>query len=555
MNAALGDTAVQLPWLAPSVASLVALTRPHRPASAEIIAADPGALLLLFRNSPHDQPPEPFRPTRSVSSALRLAHDLLRQSPSGVLDRGHPAVRTVLAAARACSAAARAVAEKSCQIDPECAAAAGLLAPLGWLAAAVLNPDAVAACLADEQHAVCPDAVQRRFFGTTTADLARRLGRRWDLPTWLAAVAGYLDLPASLAPTFGGDPVLVTIVQAAVALTARAETNPLAMTVGAPLDDLLARLGLDPQWTISRGPSPIDDTERGYNPYEAPLLSELLELAAENAGRRELHLVPRLEAEVEHLHQLLLDQRSGEADRLRGQKLTSLAEFAAGAGHEINNPLAVISGQAQYLLGLEADPERQRSLRTVVQQTQRVHQILTDLMQFARPSRPQKRAVDIRDLTHEAVGGIAELAAQGQIRIEVLMPDEPCITDGDPKQLLTALSCLVRNAVEAAGVAGEGASPGWARVRVEITSVDRLRITIEDSGPGPAAGHAEHLFDPFFSGRPAGRGRGLGLPTAWRLAREHGGDVSFEPLPAGPTRFFLTLPRLPVFPVAEPLAA
>jgi signal transduction histidine kinase len=50
------------------------------------------------------------------------------------------------------------------------------------------------------------------------------------------------------------------------------------------------------------------------------------------------------------------------------------------------------------------------------------------------------------------------------------------------------------------------------------------------------------MFDPFFSGRSAGRGRGLGLPTAWRLAREHGGDVRHVPHPDGPTRFVLALP-------------
>ena len=161
----------------------------------------------------------------------------------------------------------------------------------------------------------------------------------------------------------------------------------------------------------------------------SPLLRDLLELAAENGGRRELQLIPRLESEVDHLHRLLLDQRAGEGARLRAQKLTALGEFAAGAGHEINNPLAVISGQAQYLLGQEADPDRQKSLRTVIQQSQRIHQILTDLMQFSRPARPQKQAVDVRDLAHDAAGALSELAITRQIRTEVLVPDEPCVTD------------------------------------------------------------------------------------------------------------------------------
>jgi signal transduction histidine kinase len=261
-----------------------------------------------------------------------------------------------------------------------------------------------------------------------------------------------------------------------------------------------------------------------------------------------------MESEVDHLHRLLMEQRAGEGERLRAQKLAALAEFAAGAGHEINNPLAVISGQAQYLLGPETDPDRQRSLRTIVQQSQRIHQVLTDLMQFARPGRPQKRAVDARDLARDAAGAVVEMAAHRQVRVEVMTPDEPSVTDGDPKQIGTALSCLLRNAIEAAGSTVEPAS-GWVRIRVEVAATDRIRIAVEDSGPGPTAAQAEHLFDPFYSGRPAGRGRGLGLSTAWRLAREQDGDVSFEPQPDGPTRFVLTLVRLPILPAAEPRAA
>jgi signal transduction histidine kinase len=458
-------------------------------------------------------------------------------------------VQTVLAASRACGQLAAALAERCGRIDPDLAYSAASLANFGWLAACAVRPDAVVACLADGDHARPSEAIQQRCFGTTTAEITRRLSRRWELPAWLSAVIGYLDLPASVAPTFGGDPLLATIVQAAVVFTAQAGTNPLCITVATSVDEALARLGLNAETAAALAAAPAPTVESAGNPYESLHLSDLLELAVENAERRELHFVPRLEAEVDHLHRLLLDQRAGEGERLGTQKLTSLAEFAAGAGHEINNPLAVISGQAQYLLGLENDPDRQRSLRAIVQQTQRVHQILTDLMQFARPARPQKRAVDVRDLVQDAAGSLADLAAQRQVRIDVLLPDEPCVTDGDPRQVTTAVTCLLRNAVEAAP------ADGWARVRVEVATTDRLRIAVEDSGPGPASGQAEHLFDPFYSGRPAGRGRGLGLPTAWRLAREQGGDVAYEPVPGGPTRFVVSLVRVPILQVATPQAA
>src|SRR5205814_621844 len=91
----------------------------------------------------------------------------------------------------------------------------------------------------------------------------------------------------------------------------------------------------------------------------------------------------------------------------------------------------------------------------------------------------------------------------------------------DPAQMRTVLTALIRNAIEAAPPAG------WARLSIEQTP-NGLALVMEDSGPGPTLADREHLFDPFYSGRKAGRGRGLGLSTAWQLARLHGGLVRFD---------------------------
>jgi signal transduction histidine kinase len=269
-------------------------------------------------------------------------------------------------------------------------------------------------------------------------------------------------------------------------------------------------------------------------------LRDLLALAAENRRLRDAGLLRRVEGDLDALHRALEGQRRGEAERLLGQKLRGLAEFAAGAGHEINNPLAVISGQAQYLLQHEAEGSRQKALQTIIQQSQRIHQTLRDLMQFARPARPQKHVLDLLPLVQEVVVALGDLA--GQRRVTLTAPDydpanRPVLLHADPGQLRTALTCLVRNAVEAAP------ADGWARVRLEDPAADLVEVVVEDSGPGPDPAQHEHLFDPFYSGRQAGRGRGLGLPIAWRLAGEQGGSVRFVPLADGPTRFVLTLPR------------
>jgi two-component system, NtrC family, sensor kinase len=109
----------------------------------------------------------------------------------------------------------------------------------------------------------------------------------------------------------------------------------------------------------------------------------------------------------------------------------------------------------------------------------------------------------------------------------------------DPVQTRAALIGLLRNAIEAAPDAG------WARVKLKKNEREQLEFIVEDNGTGPPAAQREHLFDPFFSGRSAGRGRGMGLPTAWRLARQQGGDVWFAGIHSSATRFVMTLPLAP----------
>jgi signal transduction histidine kinase len=104
--------------------------------------------------------------------------------------------------------------------------------------------------------------------------------------------------------------------------------------------------------------------------------------------------VAQLEGQMETLAAALREQESGAADRVEDAKLAALAEMAAGAGHEINNPLAVISGRAQLLLAEENDPRRRKYLDTIMNQAQRIHRMIVDLMFFARPPAPECRPTD-----------------------------------------------------------------------------------------------------------------------------------------------------------------
>lgn len=207
-------------------------------------------------------------------------------------------------------------------------------------------------------------------------------------------------------------------------------------------------------------------------------------------------------------------------ERLRDAKLAALAEFAAGAGHEINNPVATILGRAQQLLRHEQDPNRRRSLATIAAQALRIRDMIGDLMLFARPPAPQPRWVDLAALVTEIMPPLRELAEAAEIALQV----EASTTSKaycDPLQISVAVAALIENAIEA--------SPRGSVVVVSVAEREGLHeIAVEDRGIGFSETDREHAFDPFYSGRQAGRGLGFGLPKAWRIITLAGGTMTIE---------------------------
>jgi signal transduction histidine kinase len=562
-QAARAEAVARLAWLAPGAASLVALARAPAEGLWPRLSRDPGAVLLLARRVAALAPDAP--PSRVSFSAPALLTDaglieealrLLDGPAAGFVDWTAPGVRTVYDAALAVAGRARELAVRGGVCDPETAWVCGLLAPLGWLALCATDPERVAACLADAELPHAPLAVQRRVWGLDHAAIARRVARRWHLPGWLAAVAADLDLPAAVACGRGADPILFRLARLAVAGTAGAGLH-LAADVSTFTEEDRTVLGLTSEVCAATEGAGAEDpapAQAWQDPHGVPLLRDLLGAAAENRRLRARVLHTRLEDEVDHLHRALGSQAREQERRVRDGRLEALAEFAAGAGHEINNPLAVISGQAQYLLGHagewfdpEAAPAATASLDAIVVQARRIHGLLRELMVFARPAPPAHSCFDLPGLLGEVAASLEGLAVQRRVRVEVAARPDRLAVCADASQVRQALACLLRNAIEAAGPGG------WARLLLRDEPAADLAIVVEDSGPGPDVTRQQALFDPFFSGRWAGRGRGLGLPVAWRLARQQGGDVRLEPRrPGEPTRFILSLPRPPEVPVAGP---
>jgi two-component system NtrC family sensor kinase len=544
---------MELSWLSPRAASLAALGRSPSRAVWSALRGDPGAVLLLLRLPAAKHFHEGRRPSfvalLNDPSLPGLALEHLNESNAGFVDWNQPAFHPIYQAALTYARIAEKLALRSGQMDADEAWVCGLLAPLGWFAVSAAAPSKAVACLSDPGLANDTVETQLRHWSADHAAIARRLARRWNLPDWITALVGHLGLPAAQARTFGAEWRPFHLMRLALVL-AREQGIDLGLGKSEWPIESAAALGLSGGFSPSNVSSDCGqaaDAVAWESPYGQPLLRDVLALAAENRRLRAVPLQQQLEHELDELQLAFEQQVYTESQRLQAAKLNALAEFAAGAGHEINNPLAVMSGQAQYLLNHERDwlsgdseGKAAKALQTIIGQTKRIHALLRDLMQFARPGPAKKIWFDLPMLLGEVAAGLEELALQRLVRIEVGRTPEQLPVYADADQVRIALTCLLKNAIEAAP------ADGWVRLRVvEPLSDHRVEIAVEDNGSGPEQEQRDHLFDPFYCGRTAGRGRGLGLPIAWRLMRQQGGEVRLTPPhPQRPTCFVVVLPRL-----------
>jgi len=255
---------------------------------------------------------------------------------------------------------------------------------------------------------------------------------------------------------------------------------------------------------------------------------------------------------VEAVERMLAHARvAGDVNRaIEVARLEAARELAYGAGHEINNPLANIATRAQSLLLEERDAERRRRLATIVDQAFRARDMIGGLMLFARPPRPAAERVDVGDLLRAVADAVEPVAAAKEVTIAVASPAQPLAVVVDRGQVEEALRAIVTNAIEASVVGGQGTLA--ARVRGD--GDPWCEVVVSDHGSGMDEATVRRAFDPFFSGREAGRGAGLGLSKAWRFIEASGGGVVIQSRPGAGTTVTVTLPTasavrvFPVFP-------
>jgi two-component system NtrC family sensor kinase len=210
---------------------------------------------------------------------------------------------------------------------------------------------------------------------------------------------------------------------------------------------------------------------------------------------------------------------------LQSQKLASIGELSAGIAHEINNPLAIIRQEAEWLLHLfkkKSPPDAEQiknCLTEVVHQVDRAREITHNLLNFARRQQPVVQAVDLNRLVEDMSLLVAKEAQHNRISmVKQLQPDLPSI-NSDAPLLRQVILNLLNNAIQATG------PDGTVTVTTRVDA-NQVMVQVDDTGSGISKENLAQIFDPFFTTKPQGKGTGLGLSICHGIIERLGGRIS-----------------------------
>lgn len=222
---------------------------------------------------------------------------------------------------------------------------------------------------------------------------------------------------------------------------------------------------------------------------------------------------------------------------VRTETMARLGELAAGAAHEMNNPLAIICGRAQLLAqSLPSESKGREAAGQIAEQAHRLSDLITELQRFADPPKPKRQPVQLAAMLHELVGRVKAGLEEGQkdvhLSLQVDAAAPPVMIDRG--QVTAAVAELLHNALQA--------GPKSVHITARIgPSADVVTVQVCDDGCGMDPQVLAHAMDPFFSHKAAGRRMGMGLPRAQQIAKSHGGDVRLLSEPGRGTVATMTL--------------
>ena len=248
---------------------------------------------------------------------------------------------------------------------------------------------------------------------------------------------------------------------------------------------------------------------------------------------RFLHLALQYQNQV-------LEERVRERTQqlLQAEKLSAMGQLLAGVAHELNNPLAVVMGQAMLLHQTgEGGPVRAGK---IAKAAERCVRIVRNFLALARDRPPERTATDLNTVVREALELLAYELRTDSIGVRLELAEDLPPLWADPHQLHQVVVNLVANAHQAMR---QGPGPRHLRLTTRADPErSRVRLTVADTGPGIPREIQPRIFEPFFTTKPVGQGTGLGLSLSHGIIEEHGGAISVQSEPGQGAMFVIELP-------------
>ena len=246
-------------------------------------------------------------------------------------------------------------------------------------------------------------------------------------------------------------------------------------------------------------------------------------------------------------HASLYEQQTERLKKMyRTDRLATLGELAAGAAHEIRNPLTAIRSTIQYLSkDFSADPVKSEMVTELISEVERINKIVQGLLSFARPSDLNTSDINIEQLINQTLLLVTNTLRKQNVEVEFEYFTDNTTIQGDAEQLKQVFLNIILNAVEAMGK-----NPP-ERSRTLIISIEKgtpinthsryLIISFEDNGKGIEQKNIENVFNPFFTTKE--EGTGLGLAICYGIINRHEGEIEVKSVPDKGTCINIKLPQ------------
>jgi PAS domain S-box-containing protein len=238
----------------------------------------------------------------------------------------------------------------------------------------------------------------------------------------------------------------------------------------------------------------------------------------------------------EREEQLRQDAQELEQQLIASGRLVSLGELTASMAHEFNNPLGIVLGFTEDLLG-EMDPSdpNYRFLQIIEEEAKRCEKIVQDLLEFARPKSAEFIETDVNEVIKKTLEMVSSRLFKQKVEaVTQISADLPPI-HADPQQLQQVLANLCLNALDAMPEGGK------LIITAQVELPRAMTVTVADTGFGIEPEMLAKIFQPFFTAKKR-KGLGLGLPVCERIIKAHGGTIRAESVPGQGASFRIVLP-------------